>query len=539
MKARGKSPGGSASAAGSVRGFKGSGSIKSDHGGADAEGPPAAAPLSFACTDGENSDPLGNDSSSGLGNSIFYDDPDLDLSVLLGGAHAPDPAMTQKAVEHMQTKIRRTKELIKEEQASRDENVDEYLKLSSNADKVQQARIKQVFEKKNQKSAQTIAHYGKKLEEYHKKIHDLSEHGIRPKQTHKLGQGLKHVGGNIRDGITGMSSTVISKQKEFAHRLRHKFGSVDNLNSFNNGDESKNDNRSHHGSASLPRDNSGLSGAGSSGGGGVKRNSFGSQNKRSCISEDGRRSDRSESLATNSEEQIEQPPSRQKSISIEASPVRELVPPEDPIRQNSHSEEWKTLMQELQLHKEVVEHLREEMKEQQQIFKAEIDGLSEQLREERDRCEGLQEQLNDLIELHQNEMENIKTGVSDMEEKVQYQSEERMLDIKEHLQNLETKVTSMEHAQAQQQYLNIEGLDNTDARAVMMKLLTAVITFVHVMLFVVGVVMSLTRPFLCSSSRALATASFLVAAICLRSHQNTIMAIFRKSTSVVDDGAPS
>jgi hypothetical protein len=32
----------------------------------------------------------------------------------------------------------------------------------------------------------------------------------------------------------------------------------------------------------------------------------------------------------------------------------------------------------------------------------------------------------------------------------------------------------------QQQYLNIEGLDSSDARAIMMKLLTATITVVHV-----------------------------------------------------------
>ena len=90
----------------------------------------------------------------------------------------------------------------------------------------------------------------------------------------------------------------------------------------------------------------------------------------------------------------------------------------------------------------------------------------------------MEEQINDLTELHQHEIENIKSGITDMEEKVQYQSEERLLDIKEHLQSLETKVTSMEHQQVQQQYLNIEGLDSTDARAIMMKLLNALITFV-------------------------------------------------------------
>jgi hypothetical protein len=40
------------------------------------------------------------------------------------------------------------------------------------------------------------------------------------------------------------------------------------------------------------------------------------------------------------------------------------------------------------------------------------------VREEHDRFERLEEQLNDLTELHQHEVENIKSGVRDMEEKV-------------------------------------------------------------------------------------------------------------------------
>ena len=82
---------------------------------------------------------------------------------------------------------------------SRDENVDEYLRLSSCADRQQLSRIKQVtiriisiiifmvlmlviiamssslivfqvFEKKNQKSAQSIAQLQKKLETYQRKV---------------------------------------------------------------------------------------------------------------------------------------------------------------------------------------------------------------------------------------------------------------------------------------------------------------------------------------------------------------------------------
>lgn len=50
--------------------------------------------------------------------------------------------------------------------------------------------------------------------------------------------------------------------------------------------------------------------------------------------------------------------------------------------------------------------------------------------------------MNDLIELHQNEIENLKQGLVDMEEKVQYQSEERLRDVHEVLENCQTRVRS-------------------------------------------------------------------------------------------------
>lgn len=58
-------------------------------------------------------------------------------------------------------------------------------------------------------------------------------------------------------------------------------------------------------------------------------------------------------------------------------------------------------------------------------------------------CQRLEEQMNDLIELHQNEIENLKQGLVDMEEKVQYQSEERLRDVHEVLDNCQTRVSIM------------------------------------------------------------------------------------------------
>lgn len=76
----------------------------------------------------------------------------------------------------------------------------------------------------------------------------------------------------------------------------------------------------------------------------------------------------------------------------------------------------------------------------QKMISKEIEMLNQALQEERFRSERLEEQINDLTELHQNEVENLKQTICDMEEKVQYQSEERLRDIQEMLESCQTKV---------------------------------------------------------------------------------------------------
>ncbi len=55
------------------------------------------------------------------------------------------------------------------------------------------------------------------------------------------------------------------------------------------------------------------------------------------------------------------------------------------------------------------------------IFNQELEVLNYQLRDERDHCDRLEDQIRDLTELHQHEILSIRAGVTDMEEKVQYQ----------------------------------------------------------------------------------------------------------------------
>merc|ERR1711994_109763 len=138
------------------------------------------------------------------------------------------------------------------------------------------------------------------------------------------------------------------------------------------------------------------------------------------------------------------------------------------------------------------------------------------------------DQINDLTELHQSQIEHIKNLVNDNEEQAHYQSEERVRDINDKLKMLETKVTNVEIQQVQQQYLHIEGLDSTDARALLMKVITALITVVHVLFFILGTVINIVKPFVRTTTRILVTSIVVVIAVAIYYQQDNVVAVFHK-----------
>ncbi|XP_048260815.1 transmembrane and coiled-coil domains protein 2 isoform X9 [Bombus terrestris] len=364
-----------------------------------------------------------------------------------------------QAIEHIQSKIAKTRELIRIEQTTRDENVNEYLKLAANADKQQLTRIKAVFEKKNQKSAHSISQLQKKLDSYTKKLKHYELNGAptshrQPREVLRdMGQGLK---------------SVMSKPREFAHLIKNKFGSADNINTLSlessNGDNaSVEDEKAHHGSATLP--------------GGCSLGSTHSAAAMKFPSEEG-----SECSSVTSESG---PGSRGQAHTCHSS--------------NNAALSLKSIFSELQEHRENLERMKDKL-EGLKSLQQEVTYLSHALQEERFRCERLEEQINDLTELHQNEVENLKQTITDMEEKVQYQSEDRLRDIHEMLESCQTKICKMEHQQQQhQQYVTLEGLDNSNARALVVKLINVVLTVLQVILLLVATGAGIMMPFLRTS----------------------------------------
>ncbi|XP_067244417.1 transmembrane and coiled-coil domains protein 1b isoform X2 [Chanodichthys erythropterus] len=320
----------------------------------------------------------------------------------------PDPQRTKQAIAQLQQKILKLTEQIKIEQTARDDNVAEYLKLANNADKQQSARIKQVFEKKNQKSAQTIQQLQRKLEHYHRKLREVEHNGIprQPKDVLRdMHQGLKDVGAKVTGGLSSISQAthsaagaVVSKPREFASLIRNKFGSADNISALKDSlDEQQGD---------EPVTSTGMAGTRTPGPGQM-------QSSPKYGSEDDCSSATSGSAGANSTTGAPGGPPSSKGNTLE----------------HGQSSGFDALLHEIQELKDNQNRLEESFEDLKTHYHRDYTDIMQALQEERFRCERLEEQLNDLTELHQNEILNLKQELASMEEKIAYQSYERARDI--------------------------------------------------------------------------------------------------------------
>ncbi|XP_055725334.1 transmembrane and coiled-coil domains protein 2-like [Salvelinus fontinalis] len=388
---------------------------------------------------------------------------------------------THTALEKLQQKIT---EQIRIEQEARDDNVAEYFKLAHSANRHQAFRIRQVFEKKNQKSAQTITHLHKKLEHYRKKLKELQQHGLG--QQHKdvlvdMQQGLKDVGANVRAGISGFGggvvegvkggvselthTAVVSKPKEFSSLICNKFDSTDTIEDTVEGHS---DDAPLSGSftlASSPK--YGSDDECSSDGSDDECSSDGSDNECSSDgSDDECSSDGSDNECSSD------------GSDNECSSLQEI--------------------------KASQAHMEDAIEDMQSQLQSDYSYMNQCLQEERYRYERLEEQLNDLTELHQKEMSNLKHELASMEEKVAYQSDEITRDSQEAVESCLTRITKLE-LQQQQQVVQLEGVENANARALLGKLINIILAVMAVVLVFVSTPANFITPLIKTQDRGAAT----------------------------------
>jgi len=399
----------------------------------------------------------------------------------------PEYHKVRLAMEQIHAKVNKTRELIRDEQTARDENVNEYLRLASQADKQQQIRLKAVFEKKNTKSAQQMAHFQRKLESYQRRLRALEAQGATGIPGHRAPkQVLREVGMGIK--------TVMSKPREFAHLIRNKFGSADNISHL-----ARSGDHPSHPTASGTGDEVYSASSALTAGNSNSLPGHSSQAVASAVPVVPAASQGSGGGKYTSEEGSE----CGSSVTSESIPGGLHMSPRHNVVGTSLGLSLDPFFQELQERREEVDRLREEMEHVKQHLQQEVSFVSAALQEERFRVERLEEQINDLTELHQNEVENLKQNIIDMEEKVQYQSEERLRDIHDLLDSCHTRISKVEHQAQHQQHVSLEGIENSNARAVLVKLINMALTLLQLVLVVVSTAANIISPFLKTRLRVL------------------------------------
>ncbi|XP_018540012.1 transmembrane and coiled-coil domain protein 3 isoform X2 [Lates calcarifer] len=413
---------------------------------------------------------------------------DLDLSDA-----SPGPALgfevqrSRSCLDNLQQKILKVTEQLKIEQTARDENVAEYLKLVNSADKQQVGRIKQVFEKKNQKSAQNIAQMQKKLEQYHKKMKDSEihhspfphsstvKHSTIPRESPRellrdmTGSGRHPTMDKIKTIGPGVSLSppfFFSKPREFANLIRNKFGSADNIAHLKTTLDA---------SSPLPTDSAGKGLSSST-----------SMVGKPKYPSDDECSSGSASISADSNGN----PAGGGGVSVGQAQGQGLSQGQ-PAGGDSQSRLALSL-EEVREIKDAQNQLEEDMEELKAQFKREYGIISQTLQEERYRYERLEDQLNDLTELHQHEMANLKQELASIEERVAYQAHERARDIQEALESCQTRVSKLELQQQQQQ--QTVQLESRDARVLLGKSINIMLAIITVILVCVSTAAKFAAP---------------------------------------------
>ncbi|CAJ1056363.1 transmembrane and coiled-coil domain protein 3-like [Xyrichtys novacula] len=399
---------------------------------------------------------------------------------------------SRSCLDSLQQKILKVTEQLKIEQTAKEENVAEYLKLVNSADKQQVGRIKQVFEKKNQKSAQNIAQMQKKLEQYHKKMKDSEvhhspshhmptvKHSTIPRESPR--ELLKDMTGSgrhptmdkiktIGPGVSLSPPFFFSKPREFANIIRNKFGSADNIAHLKTSLDSP---------PQLPTE-----------GAGKGLSSSTSMVGKPKYPSDDECSSGSASISADSNGN----PAGQAQGSGQTQVQQQQAGGDSQSRLALNLEEVREI-------KEAQNQLEEDMEELKTQFKREFGLVSQALQEERYRYERLEDQLNDLTELHQHEMTNLKQELASIEERVTYQAHERARDIQEALESCQTRVSKLELQQQQQQTVQLES---GDARVLLGKTINIMLAIITVILVCVSTAAKFAAPLMKSRHHVVAT----------------------------------
>ncbi|CAD5235756.1 unnamed protein product [Bursaphelenchus xylophilus] len=359
----------------------------------------------------------------------------------------------------LERKIAKVREKITWNTIAREGDVEEYLRITNGvenvADNPQLARIRQHFEKKNKKYSQEADQLQKKLDELERKLEevdngtDVGKPGHH-RMFHNVGHGIKKTGVNLRE----MTGNVINAPLDIAQKVkRNVFGSADNIPAA------------------------------------VTENA-GSNVGQSIFYENGYQPQSTASL-TEAEPK--------KSVQT---PIRNEIEPSN--RLSIHYDENEI---NLRLMKEV-EHLKTQnssLKHQLENLKKESENEVKTLRMDliasNYKITKLEQSLNETMDLHQNEVKQLKNDLNLIGTRMDYQYNDRFKKIEEGIENAQNRMYRMEtnwHENSEK----LLGAGQNMWNAVMLSFANIVVEVLKIILYVVAVVLDSIKPFTGTRRRA-------------------------------------
>jgi DNA-binding ferritin-like protein len=328
-------------------------------------------------------------------------------------------------------KIEKVREKITRLSITHEGDIDEYLKIAENPrlkqENPQLTRIKQHFERKNKKYSQAMETLQKKLDEAEQRLDELDRGA--PEATkghsmlHNVGHGIKRTGVNLKE----MTGSVISAPRDIAQKVKkNMFGSADNIPVSINPQDHVGQSTFYTKSSTLPQGSS-LTG----------NNNI----PTTTITERGRASTTHGSNAV-SEAENDEENSRHKSIGN-----RQQLPQHYGSSTRNYkdidSEQVKKLFEESDALKKKCGSLENANHE----LNGEIGVLRNDLAASRFQVQKLEQTLNETMEVHQNEMKQLKNDLNLIGTRMDYQYNDRFKRIEEavessqnHMYRIETNI---------------------------------------------------------------------------------------------------
>ncbi|KAI6191494.1 hypothetical protein M3Y97_00234300 [Aphelenchoides bicaudatus] len=391
----------------------------------------------------------------------------FDESYISSGSFADEQIRLEKKIEKIRKKI--TKNSLE-----READVERFLNVvNKDGETAQMARLKQNFERKNKKYSQEAELLQKKLEECEQRLQDLENGLDSSKHVHahrallqNVGQGITRTGANLKE----MAGTVINTPLDIAKSVkRNVFGSADNI---------ANASEDVFIASFLDKNV-----------GGVGKSIFYDNTEYSPKKED---------------DKLQQ---QRPSDSNEAHPSITEHESSNRLSQQfaEDSEHTKKFLQELLAIKQqnnnlqrAFETLKRETDNEMRTQRAEIISLE---MDSRFKIQQLEQNLNESMELYQNEVKQLKSDLSLIGTRLDYQYNDRFKKIEESVEGVQNRLYRMEtswHENSEK----LLGAGQNMWNALIYSGANVLIEVLKIILYFIAVVLDMVKPLTGTRQRA-------------------------------------